>query len=221
MMVSTTPLWKRFDAVAQRPCKVALLLRKPALLLCGVAPRMRKAVLMLALLLSTFGAFAAQPHGIEVRRAAVVPAEDYYVLDADIEIVLSAPLEDALNKGIPLYFLLEFEMVRSRWYWFNDKAVALQQQYRLSFNALTRQYRIGVGAFYQNFATLAEALQFLSRVRRREELDAGAVAKGSTYTAGLRLRLDTSQLPRPFNLNALGSREWSLGSEWYRWTVTP
>jgi len=182
---------------------------------------LRRAALLLALLLCAGGAYAAQPHGIEVRRAVVVPAEDSYVLDADIEIVLSAPLEEALNKGIPLYFLLEFEMVRSRWYWFNDKAVALQQQYRLSYNALTRQYRVGVGAFYQNFPTLAEALQSLSRVRRREELDPGALGKGLTYTSGLRLRLDTSQLPRPFNLNALGSREWSLGSDWYRWTVTP
>lgn len=187
----------------------------------NIARLMRSVALMLALFFSTFGVFAAQPHGIEVRRAVVVPAEDYYVLDADIDIVLSAPLEDALNKGIPLYFMLEFELVRSRWYWFNDKAISLQQQYRVTYNALTRQYRVGVGAFYQNFVTLSEALQFLSRVRRREELEPGALSKGSAYMAGLRLRLDTSQLPRPFNLNALGSREWSLGSDWYRWTVTP
>lgn len=200
MMVFSTPFWKRSDAAAQR---------------------LRCLTLLLALFLLVPAVHAAQPHGIEVRRAVVAPVEDAYVLDADIDIVLSAPLEDALNKGIPLYFQLEFEMVRSRWYWFNDKAVSLQQQYRLSYSALTRQYRVGVGAFYQNFVTLNEALQFLSRVRRREELESGALNKGATYMAGLRLRLDTTQLPRPFNLNALGSREWSLGSDWYRWTVTP
>ncbi len=193
MMVFSTPFWKRFDAAA----------------------------LLLALLLTAFGAVAAQPHGIEVRRASVATADDHYVLDAEMEVVLSAPLEDALNKGIPLYFLLEFEMVRARWYWFNDKAVTLQQQYRLSYSALTRQYRIGIGAFYQNFVTLGDALQYLSRVRRREDLEPGTLNKGASYTAGLRLRLDTSQLPKPFNLNALGSREWSLGSEWYRWVVMP
>lgn len=218
MMVFITPFWKKADAAAQMP-------RSPAVLLSAL---MRRATLLVALLLpalfSVFGAtgaLAAQPPGIEVRRAVVVPVEEAYVLDADIDIMLSAPLEDALHKGIPLYFLLEFELVRSRWYWFNDKAVTLQQQYRLSYNALTRQYRVGVGAFYQNFVALSEALQFLSKVRRREELESGTLSKGSTYTAGLRLRLDTSQLPRPFNLNALGSREWSLGSDWYRWTVTP
>lgn len=221
MMVFITPFWKKADAAARMP-------RSPAVLLSGLTALMRRATLLVALLLpalfSVFGATgasAAQPPGIEVRRAVVVPVEEAYVLDADIDIMLSAPLEDALHKGIPLYFLLEFELVRSRWYWFNDKAVALQQQYRLSYNALTRQYRVGVGAFYQNFVALSEALQFLSKVRRREELESGALSKGSIYTAGLRLRLDTSQLPRPFNLNALGSREWSLGSDWYRWTVTP
>lgn len=193
MTVFSTPFWKKFNAAA----------------------------LLLALALAAASVFAAQPHGIEVRRAAFIAADDHYVLDADIDIVLSAPLEDALNKGIPLYFLLDFELVRSRWYWFNDKVISREQPYRLSFSALTRQYRIGVGAFYQNFPTLAEALQVMSKVRRREDLDAGTLSKGTTYTAGLRLRLDTSQLPKPFNLNALGSREWSLGSEWYRWTVTP
>lgn len=193
MTVFSTPFWKKFNTAA----------------------------LLLALVLAAASVFAAQPHGIEVRRAAFIAADDHYVLDADIDIVLSAPLEDALNKGIPLYFLLDFELVRSRWYWFNDKVISREQPYRLSFSALTRQYRIGVGAFYQNFPTLAEALQVMSKVRRREDLDAGTLSKGTTYTAGLRLRLDTSQLPKPFNLNALGSREWSLGSEWYRWTVTP
>ena len=72
---------------------------------------------LLAFALAAFPAFAAQPHGIEVSRATVLTADDNYLLEADIDVVLSAPLEDALHKGIPLYSLLEFELVRSRWYW--------------------------------------------------------------------------------------------------------
>lgn len=193
MMVFSTPFWKKFDLAA----------------------------LLLAFALAMPLQLAAQTHGIDVRRAAVTTAEDHCLVEAEIDIVLSAPLEDALHKGIPLYFLLEFEMVRSRWYWFNDKAVSRQQQYRLQFNALTRQYRIGVGGFYQNFPTLTDALQVMSKVRRREDIEPGTLNKGTSYMAALRLRLDTSQLPKPFNLNALGSREWNLGSEWVRWTVTP
>lgn len=179
------------------------------------------AVLVLCLMAITGPAWAAQTHGIEIRQAGLTVAEDHYVLDAEMSVALSAPLEDALNKGVPLYFLLEFELIRPRWYWFNDRTAAFQQTFRLSYSALTRQYRVGVGAFYQNFTALEEALQFMSRVRRREETEPGAIAKGNSYTASLRLRLDTSQLPKPFNLNVLGSREWSLGSDWYQWVVTP
>ena len=159
--------------------------------------------------------------GIEVRNAALVAGEEGYFLEADFEIVLNSTLEDALNKGVPLYFLLEFEVIRPRWYWLNDKVLNTQQQYRLAFNALTRQYRLGVGSLFQNFGSMSEALDFLSRVRRRQVLEAGMLNKGTTYTAGVRMRLDVSQLPKPFQLNALASREWNFGSEWHRWSVTP
>jgi hypothetical protein len=174
-----------------------------------------------ALWLAFAAPFAAHADGIEVKKASLAAAEDGYVLDAEFDIALTPTLEDALNKGVSLYFLLEFELIRPRWYWFNEKIINTQQQYRLTYNALTRQYRIGVGNLYQNFGSLMEALEVMSRVRRREEIEAGAIGKGSTYTAALRLRLDTAQLPKPFQINALGSREWNVGSDWHRWAVTP
>jgi hypothetical protein len=180
------------------------------------------AALWLAPLL--FALVAAQParaEGIEVRGAALVAAEDGYYLEATFDIALTNALEDALNKGVPLHFLLEFELIRPRWYWLNEKLVNHQQRYRLSYNALTRQYRVGVGTLYQNFPTLGEALELLKRVRLRDLFEAATLRKDNTYTAGLRMRLDTSQLPRPFQLSAVGSRDWNIGSDWYRWTVAP
>lgn len=159
--------------------------------------------------------------GIDVRKASLSVTEDGYVLEAEFGIALTPTVEDALNKGVALYFQLEFELIRPRWYWFNDHVADVRQEYRLSYNALTRQYRIGVGSLYQNFRTLAEALELMSRVRRSLQLEPGALASDTAYTAALRMRLDTSQLPKPFQFGALGSREWNLGSGWYRWTVTP
>jgi len=173
----------------------------------------------LPLLLLT--AAAGHAEGIEVRDAGLVAGDEGYFLEADFEITLNSTLEEALNKGVSLYFLVEFEIIRPRWYWFNEKVVNTQQQYRLSYNALTRQYRLGVGALFQNFDTLSEALDFLSRVRRRQVVDAGVLRKGNTYAAAVRMRLDISQLPKPFQLNALASRDWNFGSDWYRWSVAP
>lgn len=173
----------------------------------------------LALWLAISSALGAPAQGIDVRRPTITIAEDHLVLEAQFDIALTQTLEEVLNKGVPLYFLLEFELIRPRWYWFNDRVLHVQQEYRLSYNALTRQYRLGVGNLHQNFGTLSEALEVMSRVRRRIEIEPGTLRRDS-YIAGLRFRLDTSQLPKPFQLNALVAREWNVGSDWYRWNVT-
>lgn len=175
-----------------------------------------------AALAYAFGAVdVARAEGIEVKRAALTLDDDSYQLQADFEIQLNPTLEDALNKGVSLYFLLEFEVIRPRWYWLNEKIISLQQQYRLSYNGLTRQYRLGTGSLYQNFPDLSAALNFLSRVRKRQVLEPRVLTRGAEYVASVRMRLDVSQLPRPFQLNALGSRDWNFGSEWFRWTLSP
>ena len=164
---------------------------------------------------------AAVADGIEVRKAALVPGEKGYFLEAEFDITLTHTLEEALSKGIPLYFLLDFELVQPRWYWLDEQVASTQQEYRLSFNALTRQYRVGVGTLYQNFPTRREAMAALQNVRVSEIAGPDSLTKGTTYVAGIRLRLDESQLPRPFQVSAVGSREWSVGSDWFRWKVTP
>lgn len=171
--------------------------------------------------LTLLTACTALAQGIEVRKPTVTIEDNAFVLDAQFDIQLTPTLEEALNKGVPLYFLLEFDLIRPRWYWFNDRVVSLHQQYRLSYNALTRQYRLGVGNLYQNYGTLPEALEVMSRVRRRQDVEPGAVRRDASYVAALRFRLDTSQLPKPFQVSALGSSQWQISSDWYRWTVNP
>ena len=174
---------------------------------------------LLAVLWLALAPLPAHADGVEVKSAALVTAEEGYYLEATFDIALPPALEDALNKGIPLHFLVEFELIRPRWYWLNEKIANVQNRYRLSYNALTRQYRVGVGTLYQNFPSLDEAREFLSRVRLREIAEPGTLKKDSVYTAALRMRLDTSQLPRPFQFTA--GRDWNIGSDWYRWTVAP
>lgn len=183
----------------------------------GLPPVLRQlALCVVAWVLAVATALA---NGVDVRKAAVTPTDDGYVLEAEFDVRLTSVLDDALHKGVPLYFVFEFELIRPRWYWTNEKVATLQQQQRLSYNTLTRQYRIGAGSLYQNFATLKEALDAMSRVRRRLEVDGGALRKDTTYSAVVRLRLDGTQLPKPFQLQT--GRNWDVSSEWYRWTVTP
>ena len=132
------------------------------------------------------------------------------------------PSKKPLCAGVPLYFVVEFELQRPRWFWIDDTVVSNTLSYRLSYNALTRQYRLSTGgAFYQNLPTLEEAQRLISRVRGRSVIDKSALFKGVRYEAAVRLRLDTTQLPKPFQISALTSRDWSLQSDWVRWSFTP
>ena len=166
-------------------------------------------------------ALFARADNIDVRAASISLREDAYALDADFDITLTPTLEDILAKGVPLNFLLEVEVIRPRWYWFNDKVAQAAQQYKLSYNSLTRQYRVSLGTLYQNFATLTEAVRFFSSVRNLPVAERAALQPGTAYQAAVRMRLDVSQLPKPFQITALGSREWNLSSEWHRFAVMP
>ena len=158
---------------------------------------------------------------IAVKSAEIRADEDAYVLNAEFDVALNPTLEEALQKGVPLYFELEFELVRSRKYWFDEKVLSFATQYRVSYNALTRQYRLASGLLAQTFEGLDEVERFLSRVTSRQIARADELQRGVRYEAAIRLRLDVNQLPKPFQLNALASREWSLQSEWHRWGFTP
>ena len=160
---------------------------------------------------------------IEISNPQIVAGDDGYVLSADFSFDLNQRLEEAVAKGVVLFFVTEFELTRPRWYWLDEKLVSRSQTYRLSYHALTRQYRLSTGGLHQSFDSLSEALRVLSRLRNWvviEKADSGLVRPGETYTAALRLRLDINQLPRPFQITALGNRDWNLASDWKTWQAT-
>ena len=161
---------------------------------------------------------------IEIANPQITASEDGFVVSADFSFELNERLEEAVTKGVVLYFVTEFEMTRPRWYWLDEKVVSRNQTHRLSFHALTRQYRLSKGGLHQSFDTLSEALRVLSRLRNWVVIDGRAekpvVQAGDTYTAALRMRLDINQLPRPFQISALGNKDWSLASEWKVWQAT-
>ncbi|HEX6829454.1 MAG TPA: DUF4390 domain-containing protein [Burkholderiales bacterium] len=173
------------------------------------------------LLLCLAVAGLARAEGISVKSASLNAGEEGYQLDASFDIHFNPTLLEALNRGLPLYFISEFELTRGRWYWFDEVVARHEIQYRISYNALTRQYRLASGALYQNFDTLQEAAGVLSNIRGRVVAEKAALRKGEEYVAGVRLRLDVTQLPTPFQVSALTSREWNLASEWERWKFVP
>lgn len=203
------------------PCQTAAVANR-----AGAAPRrawLPGALLALALLgIAPAGPAAAQ--GIVVAEAALRAPDDGEggaLLDAQFDFELPAVLEDAVNRGIALYFVIDFELYRTRWYWFDRKLVGTALTYRLTYSPLTRQYRLARGTLAQPFDTLAEALATLRRVRSWKVVDPGVLHRGEDYRAQTRMRLDISQLPKPFQVDALTNRDWNLASEWRPVPVPP
>lgn len=136
------------------------------------------------------------------------------VLNATFEFELPQALEEAVQKGIALYFNIEFELFRKRWYWFDRMVASQTLVYRLSYSPLTRQYRLARGGLSQPFDSLDEALALVKSVRNWKVMDRTQLSPRDEYEAQVRMRLDVSQLPKPFQVNAITSREWSLASDW-------
>lgn len=168
-------------------------------------------------------AAAAADERIDVINAELVPAADGdgIELDATFDLELPWTLEDALNGGVPLYFVVDFELFRQRWYWFDERRVATSLTYRLSYSPLTRQYRLARGTLALPFDSLGAALASLRRVTRWTVIERGTLTPGTRYRAQVRMRLDTAQLPRPFQISALTNRDWTLTSEWRNVPVGP
>jgi len=176
---------------------------------------------LLAVLIAAPGLLLAAE--IEISNPQLVAGDDGHVLAADFSFDLNQRLEEAVTKGVVLFFVAEFELTRPRWYWLDEKVLSRSLTHRLSYHALTRQYRLSTGGLHQSFDSLSEAVHVLSRLRNWiviEKADSALLRPGETYAAALRLRLDINQLPRPFQIAALGNKDWTLASDWKTWPLT-
>jgi hypothetical protein len=176
--------------------------------------------LWMALTLCLTAAGPARADSIAVQRASLLSDGSGWSLDARFDFELNGNLEDAVNKGIPLYFTTDFELNRPRWYWFDEQPVNVSQSIRLSFQPLTREYRVSTGGLQLGFGSLNEALSVIKHVTSWHVIDRNEVHAGETYTASVRMQLDIALMPKPFQIDAVNNRDWNLASDWKRFTFT-
>lgn len=183
------------------------------------AALLRACALLLAVASLALPARAAD--NASVLSARLEASEEGWQVNADFELSLAPQLFEAIRKGVPLYFVAEFELTRGRWYWIDQKLVDARRERRVSFTPLTDQYRVATSGISQSLTTTEDVTRLLTRIRSWTVAERGQLKTGERYEAALRFRLDSAQLPKPFQLNVLTSREWSVTTDWHRWTVTP
>lgn len=158
----------------------------------------------------------AAAEGVDIRHAQLESTEDGYRLAASFSFELNRGLEDALVRGIPLYFTTEISLTRPRWYWFDENTLNATQTIRIAYNVLTRQYHVGPAGslLQQSFPTLDDALALVRRPNRWLVAEKGTLKPGDTYQVAVRMRLDVALLPKPLQITALNNSDWRLSSDW-------
>ena len=119
-----------------------------------------------------------------------------------------------VSRGLPLHFITEFEIYRPRLFWFNKKAASGHMEWRLSYYALTRQYRLNSASGSESYATLDEAITQMTALRDWPVTTIDRLDAGEEYIVRVRMRLDTAQLPKPFQITALTDSDWNPQSAW-------
>ena len=165
------------------------------------------------LLLAFACAQAQAADGIEITRASIEATDEGYKLSANYAFDLNHNLEDAIQHGVQLYFTTEIELTRPRWWWRDEKAVSSRQTIGISYNVLTREYRVSVmGSVQQSFQTLDDALRLIRRPSRWLIAPKGALKPGEVYNVSLRMFMDREYLQKPFQVHAFNSSDWRLAS---------
>jgi hypothetical protein len=178
---------------------------------------------LVAALFLLLGCGLAQAQGVpaDVTQMQVERTDDGVYLSATVRFDLPTVVDDALAKGISMYFVAEASIYRDRWYWYDKRLSTVVRHMRVSFQPLTRRWRLQVSAnpignsglvLGQMFDSREEALAAIQRFSRWRIADPGEVDPHSTHNVEFRFHLDVSQLPRPFQIGAVGQSEWNIGA---------
>jgi hypothetical protein len=161
-------------------------------------------------------ASAAQQH-IVIKNADLKALGETYILNADLEISLGEKIEEAINKGVPVEFLYEFELVQPRFLWLDAEVAKTKTRIKVSYHALSRQYLVSQDGRQTSHDILSEAMIELVQLYDWKVFDKSMIEVGQKYEAVLSMKLDQSKLPKAIQVDAIGSEDWNLVSEKFVW----
>ena len=155
----------------------------------------------------------AHAQGVELGSLSTSRQEGALTLDFAARLTLTKSVEDALQRGVPIYFVAQAELRRSRWYWRDERVARVTRSWRIAYQPLTGTWRVGLGGLQQTLGSLAEALTTVSRSAGWRLAELSQLDPDSRYTVDFSYRLDTAQLPGPMQFGLVGQSDWALGVE--------
>ena len=155
----------------------------------------------------------AAAQGVELKSLRVERRDGELALEFSHRLTLGAAIEDALHRGVPMYFTAQAAVYRNRWYWRDERVARVQRTWRLAFQPLTSTWRVGLGAIGQSYATLPEALSAVTRLSGWKLAELSQIDPDARHYVEFSFRLDTTQLPGPMQIGLTGQADWVLRVE--------
>lgn len=179
---------------------------------------LRRRSLLRALLLLPWWAAGGRPGTAHAREAELSMlrlqlAGDELTLEFSVRLALSRAVEDALQRGVPVYFVAEAALWRRRWYWRDERIARVRRTWRLAFQPLTATWRVGLGGLTQSYATLPEALAALSSTGGWPVARLADIDPERRHYVSFSYRLDATRLPSPMQIGITGQSDWVLRVE--------
>jgi Domain of unknown function (DUF4390) len=168
--------------------------------------------LVLTLVLPTTWAQGVEVVGLTAQRGS-----EAVTLEYQLRVALPVAVEEAAQRGVPLYFAATVTLWKPRWYWRDERVARVRREWRLTYQPLTSSWRVSQGGLGQSHASLAEAMGAMVRAGGWRIADAAQVDADAHSYVEFEWQLDTSQLPRPLQIGlagvGAGAGEWALGVE--------
>ena len=155
---------------------------------------------------------SARAQGVELSTLSARRAEGAIQLEFAVRLTLPRAVEEALTRGVPVYFTAEAALLRSRWYWRDERVSRVSRTWRIAFQPLTSTWRVGLAGFNQSYNSLAEALAAASRAAGWKLADLAQIDPDKSYYVEFEYRLDTTQLPSPMQFGLVTQGDWAVGA---------
>lgn len=170
---------------------------------------------VLALLgaMTLLGSARVSAQGVDLTAFQVTRDDGELALDFAVRLSLPKAVEDGLLRGVPVYFVAQADLYRTRWYWRDARIARVTRSWRIAYQPLTGTWRVGLGGLNQSYATMAEALAAASRGTGWRLADLSQLDPDERYYLEFRYRLDTSQLPSPMQIGVGAQSGWTMGIE--------
>lgn len=184
----------------------------------------KRVLLMCACVMALLGAVmsVAQAETPVTLQAFKLERQDGAVyLSGDWQFDMANTLEDALLKGITLYFVTEVEVRQERWYFYNQRVARAERHVRVFYQPLTRRWRVNVSpqpfnagglgmSLGQSYDTAEEAMNAVRRISPWRIANLADVNMDAKPSISINFKLDLTQLPRPLQIGAANHSEWNL-----------